>query len=127
MNCDKNVTNVCSSARLVSNDGLQHAQNGQEIRPAVKNLRGLQQAVCMAQEMGKGLGQCPLLFGQMPPGAIDGMDVGICNAAECRVTRMYRFPLLIGASSGGFDVVRAATPYPQFRVGMLQLPAYSGL
>ena len=90
MNCDKNVTNDCRSSRLVSNDGLQHAQNGQEIRPAIKDLRGLQKAVCMAQEMGKGLGQCPLLFGQMPPGAIEGRGVGISNAAVCRVTGIYR-------------------------------------
>ena len=77
--------------------------------------------------MGKGLGQCPLLFGQMPPGAVEGMDVGICNDAGCRVTRIDGLRLLFGASSGRFDVERAPTPYPQFRAGMLQLPAYSGL
>lgn len=81
----------------------------------------------MAQEMGKGLGQCPLLFGQMPPGAVEGISVGICNAAECRVTRIDGLRLLIGASAGRVDIERATTPYPQFRVGMLQPLAYSRL
>jgi hypothetical protein len=33
-----------------------HAQNGKKIGPALKNLRNMRKAFCMAQEMGARLG-----------------------------------------------------------------------
>jgi hypothetical protein len=50
--------------------GIAHAQNGQEKRFAFKNMRRLRKTVRLAQEMGEGLGQCAVLFGPLPQGAI---------------------------------------------------------
>lgn len=47
-----------------------HAQNGEKGRFAFKNMRCVPKAVRMAQKMGEGLGQCPFLFGPVPPGAL---------------------------------------------------------
>jgi hypothetical protein len=33
-------------------------------------MRCMPKAVRMAQKMGEGLGQCPFLFGPVPPGAL---------------------------------------------------------
>jgi hypothetical protein len=49
---------------------LVHAQNGEEGRSAVKNLCCVRKTVRLAQEMGKGLGKCSLLFRQVPQSAI---------------------------------------------------------
>jgi hypothetical protein len=50
--------------------GIAYAQNGQEGRFALKNMRGLCKTVRLAQEMGEGLGQCAILFGSLPQGTI---------------------------------------------------------
>jgi hypothetical protein len=42
--------------------GTTHAKNGQKRRSAVKNMRSVRKTVRLAQKMGKGLGERPLLF-----------------------------------------------------------------
>lgn len=56
--------------QLRSRSSAHNGKNGKEIQPAVEGLRGLQPAICMAQKMGEGLGQCTLLLGQMSQGAL---------------------------------------------------------
>ena len=51
---------------------FRNAQDGEEIRPAIKNMRGLREAFCVAQKVGQGLGKCALLFGSMPTRAMTG-------------------------------------------------------
>lgn len=50
-------------------DDLTHAdwpKNAQKIGSAKQDLPSLRQTLCLAEEMGSGLGQCPLLFGTVP-------------------------------------------------------------
>jgi hypothetical protein len=50
--------------------GIAYAQNGQEGRFALKNMRRLRKTVRLAQEMGEGLGCGAILFGSLPQSAI---------------------------------------------------------
>jgi hypothetical protein len=52
-----------------------HGQDAKEIRTAPKNLQNLRAAICLAQEMGKGLGRGALLFGQMQDGASSQLKI----------------------------------------------------
>jgi len=49
---------------------FRNAQDGQKSRPAVKNMRGMWKAVCLAQKVGERLGKCALLFGSLPTRAL---------------------------------------------------------
>lgn len=52
--------------------GLTHAEDAQEIRPAHQDLRRLQAALHLAQEMDAGLGPCPPLLGPVQKGRQTG-------------------------------------------------------
>jgi len=40
-----------------------HGKDAQEIRSSEKDMRHMRPTICLAQEMGKGLGRGPLLLG----------------------------------------------------------------